>query len=117
MAYLFPTVCFDCRRSFKRPRATVWNPVPPKCPLCGGPAVTLGRKFKAPAATDVKQWEKVRRLVDAGFRFQTLWVWDAVKEMKVPARYPEKLNEADAFIRRFSAHLPRGSRPTNGQRY
>src|ERR1051326_6955338 len=54
---LFPFVCCDCRRSFKRPLngATL---APRPCPLCGGPAAVVHHKFKAPKASDVAQWEK-----------------------------------------------------------
>jgi hypothetical protein len=65
----------------------------------------LSRKFKAPPRDDVKQWEKVERLVAAGFRFDTAWRWAGVGGMYYPQRYPEKLKEVEQFIRDFAPWL------------
>src|SRR5258708_35995303 len=88
--YLFPFACFECRRSFKRQPDLETRP----CPYCGAPAVRLSRKFKAPKKDDLKQWEKVRFLVDHGFYFDSLQA----------AAYPETIAEAREFVKRHAIH-------------
>jgi hypothetical protein len=91
---LYPFVCCDCRRSFKRPSNEGLLPRP--CPLCGQPAAWVNRKFKAPKATDVAQWEKVRLLIEHGFLFHSFGV-----------RYPETLEEARTWVKQWSANAIR----------
>ncbi len=67
-AFLVSYACFTCRKSFKKPF------VPDrryKCPQCAQDMAHLGRSFKAPRKTEKQQWEKVRRLWSAGYRFHT----------------------------------------------
>lgn len=61
----------------------------------------LSRHFKPPKRSDKAQWEKVRRLIDAGFRFEHLYQpGDAAgHQERIP--YPEELREVEAFIERF----------------
>lgn len=66
------------------------------CPHCGGPSIGLDRKFKAPKNTDVKQWDKVERLVRYGFLFES-----------VGEPYPAEIGDVDAFARKHAAHLMR----------
>lgn len=65
--YLFPHVCFACRKSFKRiyPEKDEVR----KCPICAEICIPLSRNFKAPRKDDKEQWEKVEFLVNNGFRF------------------------------------------------
>jgi hypothetical protein len=95
--YLFPYVCFTCRKSFKRAPIGQKGLPDKTCPDCGGVAIGLSRKFKAPSRLDAAQWEKVEYLVAHGFRFfsQT----DAKTRVSVP--YPETLKDAREFVRRF----------------
>ena len=89
-------VCFDCRRAVKAPafgesdwrRPTDHPPPapPPRCPGCAAVMHDLGKRFKAPRKADRKQWEKVRRLFEAGFAFHGY------------ARTPQTLAEVDAFL-------------------
>ena len=94
--YLFPYVCFACRKSFKRRIKPGVPGLPDKvCPECGGVAIGLARKFKAPARTDIAQWKKVEYLVRHGFRFFSLQGPEGV------VAYPETLAEARAFVLRY----------------
>jgi hypothetical protein len=91
--YLHPYACFQCRKSFRRasrPDAVLI------CPHCGGPSIGLNRKFKAPKASDLKQWDKVERLVRHGFFFES-----------VGEPYPTELRDVDAFAEKHSAYLTR----------
>ena len=51
----------------------------------------MGRSFKAPPMVDEQQWEKVRRLYEAGFRFRSYRSSD-------DPPFPKTLGEVDAFI-------------------
>ncbi|MGG7565442.1 hypothetical protein ACQ5SO_04655 [Rhodovulum sp. DZ06] len=57
--------CFACRTSWKRP-ATGRE----RCPRCRAPLADMGAAFKAPRRRDRAQWDKVRALWLAGFRFE-----------------------------------------------
>ncbi|NJA06673.1 hypothetical protein HC024_13215 [Methylococcaceae bacterium WWC4] len=91
--YLFPHVCFHCRKSFKKPRSKELR----LCPQCGATMVELSRKFSAPKTTDAEQWEKVQLLVAHGFVFQSLHeLHEDGKRYNVS--YPATLQEAKAFV-------------------
>jgi hypothetical protein len=100
-SYLHPYACFSCRRSFKRPYERGIENRP--CPHCGAQAVALNRKFKAPRRDDLDQWRKVEFLVHHGFRFQSL----SDGEGHFIA-YPETLNEAMEFVRRYGSMVAKG---------
>ena len=85
--------CFDCRKSWKHSPA-----VEAVCPQCARPLKEMGRSFKAPRQSDQKQWEKVQRLWEGGFRFSSLGNGNDGE------RFPEKLREVDDFIRRNPTH-------------
>src|SRR5215210_4442370 len=89
-----PYVCLECCRSFKRPGGLFRNH---PCPLCGKPALVLHPNFKPPRASNSKQWDKVRYLVEHGFRFKP--IWDPEAEKAVP--YPKTLREAIAWVARW----------------
>jgi hypothetical protein len=95
-AYLFPHVCFHCRKSFKKPMSRSER----LCPQCAGGLVRLSRKFKAPPSKDLRQWEKVKFLVEHGFRFYSVYQRTGSGEIRVP--YPSTLAEARDFVR---AHI------------
>ncbi|MBX7539655.1 hypothetical protein [Qipengyuania sphaerica] len=86
-AYLTAHACFDCRKSWKLSEESEAT-----CPDCGEEAHYMGRSFKAPKKSDVKQWRKVELLWLAGFRFHT-----NTRSRKI-APYPEHLREVEKFI-------------------
>ncbi len=94
--YLFPSVCLNCRKSYKKPQADTFR----KCPECSGDLVPLSRKFSAPKSSDLKQWQKVALLIEHGFLFQPVY------EQKEPAcyypvAYPEKASDVADFVNRY----------------
>lgn len=91
--YLIAHACFACRKSWKLPTGR-----PARCTECGARLADMGRSFRAPAKRDTEQWEKVRALWDAGFRF---WSYRSHPEAE---RLPERLREVAAFIRRNPDH-------------
>lgn len=57
----------------------------------------MGRSFHAPKLSDKEQWEKVRRLHQAGFRFFSY------RSMSGPA-LPTRLADVDTFIADNPSH-------------
>jgi hypothetical protein len=57
----------------------------------------VNRKFKAPKATDVAQWENVCFLIQHGFLFQSFG-----DDRGRNVRYPETLKEAKSWVEKWS---------------
>jgi hypothetical protein len=55
----------------------------------------LGRKFKAPAADDVKQWKKVQFLYEHGFWFESIY------DDRSNVSYPKTLSDAKVFVKKY----------------
>lgn len=91
--------CVICRKSFKR-QVDFATCIPSEkvCPECGRPSFRVGRHFKAPRRSDRAQWEKVRFLLEHGFRFQKIRVGPHQHDT-VP--YPKTLEEAREFVEEF----------------
>jgi hypothetical protein len=80
MPALTQHVCFPCRKVFKKPtryssstsRRTSPVQFPPYiCPQCNGALVNMGHKFRAPRATDVKEWARIAGCVANGVAYGT----------------------------------------------
>jgi tRNA(Ile2) C34 agmatinyltransferase TiaS len=70
--FLYPMqfACFECRKSFKQHMmVSQLDKHEPTCPQCGDKMSMMGRAFKAPRNSDIKQWQKVELLVRNGFLF------------------------------------------------
>jgi hypothetical protein len=81
-------VCFDCRKGFKCTSGAE------KCPECAGPLVMMGRDFKIPPKSNVRQWRKVERIIrETGFRFDSCGCTG-------PGAAPRLLSDVDSFIQR-----------------
>ena len=92
--YLIAHACFTCRKCFKlRPR----NERVATCPHCGGVIFEMGRAFHTPQKSDREQWEKVRRLYEAGFRFYRY------RSLSGPS-LPSRLSEVESFIAENPEH-------------
>jgi hypothetical protein len=62
--------------------------------------VMLNRKFAAPKRRDAEQWAKVRRLVEHGFYFFSVYrVGENGNKNQVP--YPARLSEVSLFVTEF----------------
>ncbi len=95
-SYLFPHVCFACRKSFKKPRSQEQR----ACPQCGGQLIALSRKFAAPKISDIEQWKKVQYLVVHGFLFQP--VYERGEDgVLYRVSYPDNLEEATEFVLKY----------------
>jgi len=91
-------VCFDCRVGFER--RTRSTPPPQKCPQCGGALVRMGgitSNFKIPKKRNIKQWQKVKRLYDAGVRFGPRGCCSRGDRTDAPL--PQYLWQVDEFLR------------------
>lgn len=94
--YLFPNVCFQCRKSFKKPQ----SPESSFCPKCGGSLTELSRKFSAPKSTDKAQWEKIKYLIEHGFLFQS--VYEQLEDGgQYKVAYPKSIKEAQEFVIKY----------------
>jgi hypothetical protein len=58
----------------------------------------MGRSFRTPAKREDDEWEKLRRLWRAGFRF---WSYRSFPNAEP---FPNHLREVDAFIQRNANH-------------
>jgi len=94
-AILVSFACFACRKSFKKPFVLDRQY---KCPQCAQEMADMGRAFKAPRKTETRQWEKVKRLWSAGYRFQP-----NTRRQDVPA-FPNKLRDLENWIRQNPRH-------------
>ncbi len=60
----------------------------------------LNRKFAAPKKREAEQWAKVRRLVEHGFYFFSVYrVGENGERIRVP--YPARLSEVSHFVTEF----------------
>jgi ssDNA-binding Zn-finger/Zn-ribbon topoisomerase 1 len=91
--YLIAHACLDCRKAWKRSGDRDHS-----CPECGEALALMGRTFRTPAKREDDQWEKVRRLWKAGFRF---WSYRSFPDAEP---FPAQLREVDAFIARNIEH-------------
>lgn len=89
-AYLLPTACFHCRKSYKKPKSDE----PKLCPECGKELTQLSSKFRAPPKTAIEEWKVVEYLVSQGFRYHTIHI-----ENGEQAIYPKTMKEAVEFTR------------------
>jgi DNA-directed RNA polymerase subunit RPC12/RpoP len=95
-SYLFPHVCFQCRKSFKKPQSQE----PGICSQCGSQLTALSRKFAAPKTSNVAQWNKVRFLVEHGFLFQSVYEFQE-DGGKYRVGYPQTIEEAEEFVDKY----------------
>jgi len=64
----------------------------------------MGRSFRVPPRANIEQWEKVRLLWQAGFRF---WSYRSHPEAEP---LPDRLRDVEDFIRRNPNHPMRQHR-------
>ncbi len=95
-AYLFAFACVACRRSFKRP-IDLPGAFERVCPSCGATATQVGRHFKPPSRSNLKQWEKAAFLIASGFPFHRVY---ETKEGGRVVAYPCTLKAAQEFVRK-----------------
>jgi len=89
-SYLFPNVCFNCRKSYKKPKSTE----PRSCPECGKELIQLSRKFSAPRKAAIEEWKVVEYLVSQGFLYYTIHLEDGQQ-----VKYPKTMKDAIEFVR------------------
>ena len=96
-SYLFPNVCFACRKSYKKPKSEEKR----LCPECRIPMEVLGRKFSAPKSTNLSQSKKIRYLVEHGFFFQPVYEQREDGGGNILVGYPRDLSEAKSFVDKY----------------
>ena len=103
--YLFPCICFGCRKTFRKPPSETPRP----CPDCSKPMIMLNRKFSSPKSRDVEQWKKVDYLVQHGFYFFSVYR-TAENGKKISVPYPARLADAPSFVKEFMGQSARHRR-------
>ena len=91
-SYLFPNVCFNCRKVFRRTKSDQ----PHKCPDCGKLMFALSRKFKAPKKEDHDAWQVVEFIIHAGFSYQSIHLQNGSF-----AKYLKTMKEAELFVQTY----------------
>jgi predicted RNA-binding Zn-ribbon protein involved in translation (DUF1610 family) len=86
--------CFRCNKSWKMEPSESGH----VCPECGKFVDVMGRSFKAPRKSDCEQWEKIKRLWEAGFRFHSYRSYPEAEPL------PERLRDVEDFIARNPNH-------------
>lgn len=92
--YLTAHACFKCNKSWKMKPSEDGH----HCPECGQSIGLMGRSFKIPKKSDSEQWEKIKRLWEAGFRFHSYRSYPEAEPL------PERLRDVDDFIARNPNH-------------
>lgn len=100
--YLIAHACFSCRKSFKQPVED--SEIERVCPECGTQIYEMGRSFKPPKSSDLKQWKKVRLLYAEGFRFFGCGSRSGEK-------LPEKLIDLEKFLNDNPTHPLKVAKP------
>ncbi|GBF06328.1 hypothetical protein DAERI_080119 [Deinococcus aerius] len=105
-------VCFNCRKQFRKPFATIskvdlsereiskFQGVDAEgfsypCPQCGQELQLIGKNFRAPKQGDLKGWAIARQLVQAGFGYGAGWA-----KGSPTGPHPTRLKDVPAFIER-----------------
>jgi DNA-directed RNA polymerase subunit RPC12/RpoP len=115
MPYLQQFACFQCRKTFKYEiQHSHWRVKnhPSKarqadnvvCPDCGETMWLMGRKFKAPKRSNLKQWLKVEKIRKAGFRRFPKYLWQVDNVIE---RFNEKQNppsEGEKLLKKFKGN-------------
>lgn len=105
--YTVSFACLNCRKAFKREvDFTQTQPLTLSCHNCPGTAYNLGRHFKVPKRTDLRQWQKIEFLLKHGFRFQKIRTGNNHHDT-VP--YPQTLAQAKEFVLKYKQYaVPTG---------
>lgn len=91
--YNMPYACFDCRKSFKRPRFVSYpHEGGIVCPDCKKPAVFMGHDFKPPKQQNRNQWRKVELLYEHDYTYNSCGCTG-------PGYRPHTLAQAKEFVK------------------
>ena len=98
--YAMSFACLNCRKSFKRHSEALPKDYPSQlsCSECNSITYNLGRNFKPPKKSDIKQWEKIKYLISHGFFFQKIRT-EPNSNDSIP--YPKTLEEAKEFVIKY----------------
>lgn len=103
--------CFVCRKAYKQTSEYEMteeerNKTKHACPQCGKLMNNMGRDFKAPKQSDVKQWTKVEILFQNGFTYHSCGCGG-------PGYRPAKLNEVNEFLEKNRTFRTEGEQLLN----
>jgi len=82
-----------------------------KCPECGNVAIAITHRFRPPKTDDSRKWEVVKFLIDNGFPYQHISIYEpdrhGIQRFTKYAQYPENINDAIEFVERYKDQAKR----------
>lgn len=101
--YAISYACLECKTANKRhiDGDPSDYPLTMPCPICRSGMYHVGRNFRPPKKSDLKQWAKVEYLISHGFLFQKVRP-NGINGDSVP--YPDTLEEAREFVITYAKH-------------
>ena len=113
-SYSLHYACFSCRKMFNKPpwtrrhdrKGASVNVV--SCPQCGASLHNMGREFKPPRRSAIRQWRKVEMLFQRGYRWETQFkqVWTVQGNIKVGYTVPESRSPRARTLRDAKTDYP-----------
>jgi predicted RNA-binding Zn-ribbon protein involved in translation (DUF1610 family) len=97
-------LCLHCKKSFNisSEDAKLSNF---KCPECGNPAIAITHRFRPPKTDDGRKWEVVKFLIDKGFPYQHISIFETdrhgIQRFAKYAQYPENMIDAIEFVEQY----------------
>lgn len=94
-------LCLTCRKSFNisSEDSALSNF---RCPECGNQAIAVTHRFRPPKADDKRKWEVVKFLIENGFSYQHIPIYEpdrhGIQRFISYARYPENMIDAVEFV-------------------
>lgn len=99
-------LCLSCRKAFNMASESL-EPSPLKCPECGNQTIIITHRFRPPKTNDKKKWEVVKFLIDNGFPYQHINIYEpdrhGIQRLTGYASYPENMIDAIDFIEKFKS--------------
>lgn len=97
-------LCLNCKKSFSMSSEDL-KLSNFKCPECGNPAIAITHRFRPPKTDDNRKWEVVKFLIDNGFPYQHITIYEAdrhgIQRFAKYAQYPENMIDAIEFVEQY----------------
>ncbi|RZJ47792.1 MAG: hypothetical protein EOO44_21955 [Flavobacterium sp.] len=97
-------LCLNCKKCFNMSYDDIQhsNCV---CPECGNQATIITHRFRPPKKEDNRKWEVVAFLIENGFPYQHVSIYEpdrhGIQRFVSYGKYPENMIDAIEFVNRF----------------